>query len=189
MIPYAQGAATPGRRKTETLRLLEKHIQEACSIGIWIPLTQGYSALIDREDAALAERKWSACVRRYANGRVRIYGVRGWRVKGKHHKEYLHHAVFGHANGDVDHMDGDSLNNRRSNLRQATRALNNANGNKHLGCASRWKGVTVHQGVKKWTAQLVGKHLGLFRQEHNAAQAWNFAAEEKYGDFARFNLP
>ncbi len=30
MIPYAQGAATPGRRKTETLRLLEKHIQEAC---------------------------------------------------------------------------------------------------------------------------------------------------------------
>lgn len=132
---------------------------------IEIPLTRGYTAKIDDCDVVLCAFKWTAFgVER--NGKRRIYAVR--EVKGE--RILLHHAIIGRRHGmDVDHIDSDTLNNQRSNLRFATRSQNNANGRKQVGRSSRFKGVHWHSQVGKWTAQIRKRHLGLFKEEVDAA--------------------
>jgi len=157
-------------------------------IGVWIRLTKGYVSLIDREDEALAAFTWTACYRKSKNGKVRVYAVHEWECR----REFLHQAVFGPTSEDVDHKNGDTLDNTRLNLRAATRSLNNANATKRIGTTSRFKGVSLHAGGK-WLVQICHqgkrKHIGLFRDEVDAATAYNFAAEEEFGEFARFNTP
>lgn len=91
----------------------------------------------------------------------------------------------------MDHADGNGLNNQRRNLRAATFAQNTANQYIVRG-TSRYKGVSRYRNGK-WVAQISykGKNrgLGYFKHEYNAAQAYNFAAYEFYGDFARMNTP
>jgi hypothetical protein len=158
------------------------------AIGVWITLTKGFVALVDREDEHLAAFKWTACVRRRKNGGVRVYAVREWVEDGKPIRQLLHHAVRPRSDVDTDHHDGDTLNNRRSNLRDATRTQNNANAVKRGGIyGSRFKGV--YRCGKRWTAQVRNKHIGCFRSEVNAATAYNFAAYELFGEFSRGNLP
>lgn len=156
-------------------------------MGIWLTLSQGYVAIIDREDAALAEFKWSAkvCVR--ADGSFRIYAVR---CKPGNQRVSLHIEILGEPG--IDHADGNGLNNRRSNLRLAGQSFNVANQRKRTGTASSFRGV-MRGKAGKWVAKLrCGDkriHIGTFREEINAAQAYNFVADEYFGQFARFNLP
>ena len=160
------------------------------SIGVYIVLSQGYVAIVDKQDCALADMKWSAFVKRRADGSQRVYAVRGWT---KENRMLLHQAVFGPTPNDIDHRDGDGLNNRRANLREATRSRNSANARKRTGTASIFKGLYFHRKNKTWVAAIMvnGKrvHIGTFREEINAAQAYNFVADEYFGQFARFNLP
>lgn len=159
-------------------------------IGVWIRLTMGYVALVDREDEPLAAFRWTACLRRNkTDQKVRVYAVREWTQEGSKKRTFLHQAVFGATEGDTDHRDGDTLNNRRANLRAATRSQNNANAIKRGGASSRFKGVHWHKQAKCWTVQVKGRHIGQFKREENAATAYNFIAEQEYGEFARYNLP
>lgn len=88
-----------------------------------------------------------------------------------------------------DHKDGDGLNNTRDNLRLANRSQNAANRRKALGCSSDYKGV--YKRGSKFLAMITEKgklrHLGTFREELKAAQAYNDAALKIYGEFARLN--
>jgi hypothetical protein len=155
-------------------------------IGVWISLTKGYAALVDRRDEPLSHFKWSASVRVSKNGNVRVYGVR--EVPGTRERLLLHCVIFGECAQDVDHADGDTLNCRRFNLREDSRSMNNANSTKRKG-SSVFKGVHWHAQVKKWTCQVKKKHYGLFKDEVDAATVYNFIAFEQYGEFARFNTP
>jgi hypothetical protein len=93
----------------------------------------------------------------------------------------------------VDHKDGNFLNNKKENLRKATQSQNNANQIKWNGCyTSKYKGVTWSKKARAWQAQIAknGKRffLGYYSTEENAAKAYDEKALKLYGEFARFNL-
>jgi hypothetical protein len=95
---------------------------------------------------------------------------------------------------DVDHKNGNPLDNRKENLRVCTRSSNLQNASKYQrkgGTSSRYKGVSWHKAAKKWEAglQVDGKRkwLGLFDLEIDAAKAYNEAASQYFGEFARIN--
>lgn len=94
---------------------------------------------------------------------------------------------------EVDHKNGDGLDNRRENLRAATDSQNSANAGK-CACAStsRFKGVSWGKDRGKWRAYIEmngrQKFLGYFHDELDAARAYNEAALEAFGEFARVNV-
>jgi hypothetical protein len=128
----------------------------------------------------------------------------GGRIYAAAHKEsggtlYLHRLLSGCPQGfEVDHANGDGLDNRRSNLRIATRSQNEANKRKsrRSGSArptSQFKGVSWETRRQRWVAQLAvdGKHrfLGYFTDELHAARAYDQAAYKAWGEFAHLNMP
>lgn len=107
----------------------------------------------------------------------------------------MHQLVMGTQLGDgqqIDHVDGNGLNNQRSNLRFATTQQNMANRQAMSGGSSSYKGVHWDKRTQKWRAQISvnGKqrHLGVFTDELEAAQAYDKAALEAHGEFARLNV-
>jgi hypothetical protein len=89
-----------------------------------------------------------------------------------------------------DHRDRNPANNQKYNLRIATVSQNAANRCKqtrYFGVSSRFKGVCWNKETKKWTARCKGIHLGCFKDEKEAAKAYNNKAIELYGEFAYLN--
>lgn len=110
----------------------------------------------------------------------------------------LHRVLLGLTNRHelVDHADMDKLNNRRSNLRVATKAQNAANIRKlkrNRGTSSEFKGVSYCKRRQKWKAYLrANRHdvwLGYHVTELDAARAYDRSAVEHFGAFARLNFP
>lgn len=93
----------------------------------------------------------------------------------------------------VDHINGNGLDNRRANLRAATKRQNKGNSRKTIGHqTSRFKGVHLLPSGK-WRARIVSHgmttHLGVFADEAAAARAFDGAARARYGEFAAVNFP
>lgn len=88
----------------------------------------------------------------------------------------------------VDHINGDTLDNRRANLRVCEQRQNLWNGRPHRDGSSRYRGVSRMRRSGTWRAQIQGKHLGFFRSEEDAARAYNVAAVQRFGEFARPNV-
>ena len=92
----------------------------------------------------------------------------------------------------VDHINGDGLDNRRCNLRPATSAQNNANARRVRTSRSPYKGVE-RESSGKWRARICPHgqriNLGLYGTAEEAAHAYDSAAREIYGEFAYLNLP
>lgn len=155
-----------------------------------IELLGGKQAFVDAVDHAyLSQWRWSFEARRKTG-----YAYR--KAHGRRGRIYMHRSVAERrrdliADCDVDHVDGDGLNNRRCNLRPATRSQNNANGCRPKNNTSGYKGVYPHSLVDKWVAQIgvAGKrvYLGLYTDPRDAARAYNQAAVQHFGDFARLN--
>jgi hypothetical protein len=159
-----------------------------------IPLTQGKVALVDDEDfeaLPLLALKWYA---RIPRGGLEVwYAVRN--LSGpKRGALYMHAYIMGTVGCGhritVDHIDGDGLNNQRSNLRLATKTQQRANTKKLHGTLSQFKGV--HRSKGKWRATIQFEyrviHLGYFDSEIDAAHAYDLAAETYFGPFAKLNL-
>lgn len=151
-----------------------------------IKLTQGQFAMVDDLDYRwLKKIKWHA-----KKKRDRYYAV-----SGSTPKIYMHRLLLGLGFDDKrvpDHIDRNSLNNQRSNLRIATGQQNRHNAQSHTGSKSKFKGVTYcNDKKKKWRARIragqINKHLGHFESEIDAAIAYNKAAKELHGDFAYLN--
>lgn len=94
---------------------------------------------------------------------------------------------------EVDHVNGNGLDNRRENLRLATRRENARNVRKQDGRTSRFKGVAWQEGKGVWEAYIKGHpqhvHIGVFRTEEDAARAYDYFARLRFGEFAKPNFP
>jgi hypothetical protein len=110
---------------------------------------------------------------------------------------YMHRLVVGAgAEMTVDHVNGDGLDNRRLNLRLATRSQNSANAGpnrRQAGKSSRYKGVSWNKSRSRWVAFInhhgKGHHVGQSLDEDEAARMYDVAAEAVWGEFARLNFP
>lgn len=155
---------------------------------ITIPLRNGGEMLADSEDEwLLAPIPWMRL--RVGRDRKIEYAYSGWFET----RVYAHRLVLAAVTGvEVDHINGDGLDNRRSNLRAATHALNLANQRPQQGRSSRFKGVSWNKQRRGWEAyiRVAGRqiHLGLFSDEGDAALAYDKAAIAAWGSFARPNL-
>jgi hypothetical protein len=154
-----------------------------------IPLTKGKKALVDDCDYDyLMQWKWHAAVGgQYAARRQRAE----CRAMVWMHRVVADRSGLECGNLTIDHVDGNTRNNCRSNLRVATAAQNSANQRRRRDSASGFKGVSWHKQLKKWRAyiglQRRHQHLGLFEDPHDAARAYNEAALKNFGEFACLN--
>lgn len=131
------------------------------------------------------------------SGRGRTaYARRRFKLDGKHTGEYLHVVLTGWPM--VDHVNGDGLDNRRSNLRPASSHENNWNSRKPKSfsgrpCSSAFKGVSRRSiSSRPWRAFIKVNykqvHLGMFADEDDAARAYDAAARLYFGEFAQLNF-
>lgn len=145
-----------------------------------IQLTQGRVATVDDADYdALAVRSWC-----YSGGYA-------W-AKINRKKQSMHRFLMDDPKGmDIDHVNGNGCDNRRCNMRLATRAENNMNrhtSNRKFPTSSKFTGVRWHKRDQRWYVALGKQHLGCFVSETEAAEAYDFAASEQYGEFAVLNF-
>ena len=94
----------------------------------------------------------------------------------------------------VDHINNDGMDNRSANLRAATKAQNSYNRKKiSRPCSSKYKGVCWHKKSLKWQAEVMFEKksifLGYFKNEIDAAKAYDEAAKKYHGQFACLNFP
>jgi hypothetical protein len=156
-----------------------------------IALTQDKVALVNDTDYEMLNKvKWCYFAKRNHTG----YAVRGVRSGYTVKLVFMHNLIMGTKG--IDHIDGNGLNNQRANLRIATKSQNAANtrvsAHKTHKSKSLYKGVSWHVASNKWHAQIgfegSPQNLGLFTSEVEAAKAYNAAALEYFGEFARLNI-
>lgn len=151
-----------------------------------IPLTRGMYAIVDASDYEwLSEHKWTARWDKSTGGyyAVRTFGSANIRM----HREILGLAVGDSHEGE--HRNTVSLDNRRANLRQATKAQNMQNMRLRKTNSSGFKGVSWHAQSSKWRAEIRanGQHfsLGLFETQEAAHEAYKAASLLHHGPFGR----
>jgi hypothetical protein len=158
-------------------------------IDISTPAYPNIFVMVDDEDFEwLNQWKWCP-IKKGRN----IYANRGSQEEGERRKVRMHRLILGAEPGQiVDHADGNGLNNQRWNLRFCTNSQNNSNIDKPKhGKTSQYKGVYWARKDKRFFAAIKVNHnrirLGYFRDERDAALAYNAAAVQHFGEFARIN--
>lgn len=152
-----------------------------------IGTTNNETFFVDRSDVIkISGRYWGimkmgnnhkyVCTRMYSGGECKVV--------------MLHRFIMGAQKGqDVDHLDGNGLNNMRSNLRVCSHAENGANRRKIAKSASVYKGLTRCGGG--WCVRIKkdykSHYIGCFKNESEAATAYNDAAKKYFGAFAKLN--
>jgi len=152
--------------------------------SVSVPLTRGYTAIVDPDDAWVLQHKWYASVR--SGGRV--YAARSVKTARGAGTVLLHRVVMG-ASGTalhVDHINGDSLDNRRANLRAVTPQHNHWNIKAaHDTSKSGVMGVYLCRRTNRWHAAIKthGKtrSLGYFDDLQQAAAVRLAAEREVWG--------
>lgn len=169
---------------TLPISFLQEEVEE-------IPLTQGKAAIVDAVDFEwLSQWKWCA----YRDGKTWYARRSGRSQDGKRITVSMHREILdAHPGVEVDHRNADGLDNRRVNLRLATKAENGRNRLTPINNTSGYKGVYWHERHRKWYAQITVEkkraHLGHFDSAEDAARAYDKVAKEVYGDFANTNFP
>lgn len=155
-----------------------------------IYLSQNRFALVDDLDyGQLSQFKWCVC-----KGCNTFYAMRSANICGKRTTIQMHREILGLSHKDgkhTDHIDGNGLNNSRSNLRICTNQQNSFNRKSSRGSSSVFKGVNWYKRNRKWMAYIRHKnrriHIGYFINEIDAANAYNRAAQKHFGEYAKLN--
>lgn len=148
-----------------------------------IQLTRGKVAIISDEDfAKLSDKKWTA---KEASGK--FYAVHYYRRGKKVFALLMHRLIMDVPKGiQIDHRNGNSLDNRRENLRHATQAQNMHN--KRPFNALGVKGVYANKSKNKpYRVNFLGKYYGSFETVKEAGLYYDKLAREKHGEFAYQN--
>lgn len=146
-----------------------------------ISLTQGQTAVVDLVDwPAVSQYRWCADKRKYT-----------FYAKADGGKTRLHKLLA--PGKEIDHKDGDGLNNRRSNLRDVSGSQNQANRRVSSNNKTGFKGVrkNIRDGRFRARIKIHGNRLslGTYETPEQAAHAYDTAAKELHGEFARLNFP
>ncbi|MCJ7730610.1 MAG: beta-Ala-His dipeptidase [Sedimentisphaerales bacterium] len=157
-----------------------------------IYLGEGEWTILEPQDYyRLRDFKW----RLLGNG-WNFYAVRDVKTKPYRTKVFsMHREIMNPPDGLlVDHRNNDSLDNRKANLRLATHSQNSCNRRKIKSkTSSRFIGVCFDKYRERWTAYIRfhGRRiwLGRFKNEMDAAKAYDEAARKYHGEFARLNFP
>lgn len=156
-----------------------------------ILLSNGLFCSVDDSDFEdLNQFHWHAARRKYTH-----YAHRMIDINGKRTSILMHRLISMAPKGmEVDHIDGDGLNNQKSNLRLATISQNRSHQiRQHPKKTSRFRGVSWSKSMKKWVSNIqVNKkynHLGSFDSEIDAAMSYDRAAAENFKEFASTNFP
>lgn len=154
-----------------------------------VPLTRGLVAIVDADDYELLMSRgpWYA-----AHGRVGgFYAERTEGTRATKHRVTMHEVIAGRK--WIDHINGNGLDNRRSNLRPTTHKENMRNRGAQRNNTSGYKGVVWHAKTKKWLARINvdGRQISLRYHDDpaDAARAYDAAAQEHFGEFAHLNFP
>ena len=163
-----------------------------------------YVAIVDEDDYEwLSLFNWNANVRRDSTGCPYVRARRTDRSSGYTEIIDMHRVIWENARGPipagmtVDHVEHGSfgaLDNRKNNLRLASRKDQQGNRRKSKRALhSQWKGVQFVVGSGRWVAaitiNLKTTYIGTFQSETEAAKAYDVAAREHFGEFASLNFP
>lgn len=149
-----------------------------------IQLTQGQVALVDDEDfEKVSKHKWHAT--RDGNTFYAKTNIGSKRI-------FMHRLILNAPTGmDVDHKNKNGIDNSRANIRICSRTQNQANQNSRGG-TSKYKGVCWYSRERRWVSKIGfgGKKilLGYYKDEKEAARAYDIEAQKLYGDFAVLNF-
>jgi hypothetical protein len=153
-----------------------------------------FVVIYDEQDhEALIKYKWH--IKRsynllYAQASLRVSDLPLGKKKGS---IKMHRYILGvkDPNIECDHIDGNGLNNSRSNLRLCNHQCNSFNMRSHKDSLSIYKGAHYDTSIKKWRSRICvsgkSKYLGVFKDDVSAAIAYNAAAIEAFGEFAKLN--
>lgn len=145
-----------------------------------IVLTNGKIVLVDEEDfIGLNKYRW--------------YPNKGYAVAKINKKNVLMHRLILNLEGKIetDHINHNKLDNRKENIRFATRSQNAANQLKSRG-TSKYKGVSWHKKRRKWQSGIKINYKAIYLGRHineiEAARAYDKAAKRLFGEFALLNF-
>lgn len=197
-VPVDCGTRRPSHAGSSRKRVpLDVEIVDGvCAIRLQGAKAAGRKVFLDESDLHLvAPYSWHAFSWLTASGHAfGPYAANTFLDAGRVRSALMHKLLTGWPL--TDHIDHDTLNNRRSNLRPATPAQSNANTRKTVRkCASQFKGVT-HDGrsrTSSWRAQIgingTRFRLGAFPTQEEAARAYDAAAFAAWGEYAYLNFP
>jgi hypothetical protein len=155
-----------------------------------ITISQNQSVKVDDSDYDyLNQYKWHLTSKGYAARRVHYPSTRANQVA----KIFLMHRILAFADRgyQVDHINGDKLDNQKSNLRLCNASQNQSNRRLQSNNTSGYKGVHYNKPQNNWRARVVVNrktiNLGGFSTPELAAEAYNLKAKELHGEFALLN--
>lgn len=151
-----------------------------------IKITKGLLVIVDDDDYRwLIKRSWYALINTGHPSYART-------TKGRQ-TILMHREILNAPDGiQVDHINGDGLDNRRNNLRLATIAQNNQNVRVRSDNTSGFKGVCWHKRDRIWQAYInasgIRRNLGSFVDLNQAVRAYNIASRDLHGEFSKPNI-
>jgi hypothetical protein len=149
----------------------------------FIPLTKGRVAIVDASDyPRLSVFNWHVTL---SGGDGLIYARRC--ENGRY--VYMHRDILECTSPDIDHANGNGLDNRRINIRPSTRSQNNANWQRGKRAASGYRGVHYNRGSWEVSIQVRKTRIRKtgFRDKFAAARFYNQLSREHFGEFGYQN--
>lgn len=149
-----------------------------------VPLTNGGFATVSAIDYERVRKwKWCLCT---SKGCTYVMSSRN------RNKKSMHRFVMRARKGMIiDHINHNTLDNRRDNLRSCSISQSNMNRRGSIGSSSKFKGVHWYKCRQEWKSSIYvrGRHyfLGAFQNEDDAAIVYNVAAQLFHGEFAYIN--